>query len=292
MNNFYKKFHHLSIIKKILILLFLNSIMITILTLSIDPFSSWLGKIIPLAYEEKIFNPATTLFLKSRNCVNPLIKRELKQYARMIFPENDPVIDKIEIIPLRIANAFALPGGHIIITSKLIEELKTAEALLGVLAHEKAHIELRHISGAWIRTILMTSLWSLLFGDISGILVIDPMTIERMSNLKYSRDLELAADLHALGILRKNSISPQGLISFLEKLHLMENSPGGTISKIHDFTKPLLHLFSTHPDSLQRANLIRAATAKWSSPLVTTPENLSLENWKKYQNLISLACNH
>ena len=41
-------------------------------------------------------------------------------------------------------NSFAAPGGFIFITTGLLKRLQSEEALAGVLAHEVAHVELRH----------------------------------------------------------------------------------------------------------------------------------------------------
>ena len=41
-------------------------------------------------------------------------------------------------------NAFALPGGHIVVTSGMIELVKRPEELLGVVAHEVAHVTQKH----------------------------------------------------------------------------------------------------------------------------------------------------
>ena len=43
-------------------------------------------------------------------------------------------------------NAFALPGGHILIHSALVQHLESPEELAGVLGHEVAHVQLNHIS--------------------------------------------------------------------------------------------------------------------------------------------------
>jgi predicted Zn-dependent protease len=45
-------------------------------------------------------------------------------------------------------NAFAIPGGHIFITSGLIRLVDTEDELAGVIGHEIAHGVLRHIDKA------------------------------------------------------------------------------------------------------------------------------------------------
>ena len=58
----------------------------------------------------------------------------LKNYYRLEFRSSAPVGP----------NAFALPGGIIIITDDMVKIAKTIEEVLAILAHEIGHVELRH----------------------------------------------------------------------------------------------------------------------------------------------------
>ena len=65
-------------------------------------------------------------------------------------------------------NAFALPGGIIVIHSGLLEATRRPEELAGVLAHEIQHVEQRHSLQAAIKNLGLRGLWMLVAGDVSG----------------------------------------------------------------------------------------------------------------------------
>jgi len=62
-------------------------------------------------------------------------------------------------------NAFAAPNGAVIVTSGLLKTLKTDAGLAMVLAHEIAHLELKHVLKRWARESVLLVTWSLVLGD-------------------------------------------------------------------------------------------------------------------------------
>ena len=141
------------------------------------------------------------------------------------------------------ANAFALPGGRVLVTDRLAD-LLTEGQLAGVLAHEIAHIELRHSMNALIRSSVFGAFMLLMLGDIWSIVL--PSAI---SDLAYSRADELAADCQAASYLAAAGMDPQLIGSALEELF--------GDSRI---AEPLRYL-STHPDRQQRRENLLACEA-------------------------------
>ncbi len=93
-----------------------------------------------------------------------------------------------------IVNAFALPGGQIVVTSAFLNFTEEPLELLGVMAHEIEHVERRHISRQLVRDTILTSIWTIAIGDYSGAMVLDPATLNHVVNLSYSRAFEEEAD--------------------------------------------------------------------------------------------------
>lgn len=152
-------------------------------------------------------------------------------------------------------NAFALPGGRVVVSDALVELLNDDE-LAAVFAHEIGHIRYRH----GVRNVLLSSaggLLAVLSGDISGISL---GTI--LLNLGYSRDYEREADCFAYGYLRRNDI-PVSLIG--EALEKMENSafseePETSAHPETDEDKDgilrrMLIVLSSHPETAERKDL-------------------------------------
>ena len=120
------------------------------------------------------------------------------------------------------ANAFALPGGVVVMTDQLEEVLKDDGRIAGVLAHEIGHLEHRH--GA--RHILQDSITALVaaavLGDVSaigGLVATLPALVMHTAN---SRDFEREADSFAFAMLKKTGRSPRLLGEALAALEMAE----------------------------------------------------------------------
>ena len=138
------------------------------------------------------------------------------------------------------ANAFAMPGGRVLVTEGLIEKLDE-DQLAGVLSHEIAHVELRHSLDALIRSSVFGGIMMLIIGDIWSAVV-----PSALSDLAYSRENELAADCQAAGYLAAAGMDPELIGSALESL--FADAPS--------FYKYL----STHPNlDMRKENITRCA---------------------------------
>jgi Zn-dependent protease with chaperone function len=124
------------------------------------------------------------------------------------------------------ANAFALPGGVVVITDELVEVLGSDDRIGAVMAHEVGHLEHRHGT----RTLLQDSITGLVIaavlGDVSSIggLVATLPTV--LTHTAYSRDFEREADAFAYAILRKTGRSPTLLGEALAALEAYEPAGG------------------------------------------------------------------
>jgi predicted Zn-dependent protease len=152
---------------------------------------------------------------------------------------------RFRVIERRDANAFALPGGYIYVTSGLLRTVRSDSELAGVLAHEITHVTLRHgtnqASKAMLAQMPLQLLGAGLGGGAGGALA--RMGISFGLNtlfLRYSRTAETQADLGAVQVMRRSGYDPAGLITFLQRL-------GGSRSEF----------FSDHPNPSNRINRIR-----------------------------------
>lgn len=122
------------------------------------------------------------------------------EYEYYIHIFNNPMI-----------NAFALPGGHIMVSSGLIEISDNPEELAGVLCHEMAHIEKKHLLGKLIKEM-----------GIALILSNDALIVSEVSraaaSTAYDRNKEEEADEFALELLQKSRIDPRVLGIFFRKM--------------------------------------------------------------------------
>ena len=160
-------------------------------------------------------------------------------------------------------NAFALPGGKIVIHSGLIMETDAAEELAGVLAHEISHITEQHSMRQLIQTLGIYFLMQTFLGDIEGIIAVLIENSGYLLTLKFSRDFEREADEAGLRILQNAGIHPSGMILFFEKLMQIEHSKNDaagaeqTETDSENSASAVFESLSTHPDTESRINALK-----------------------------------
>jgi predicted Zn-dependent protease len=149
-------------------------------------------------------------------------------------------------------NAFALPGGKVIIHTGLIEKAKSWEEVLGVLGHELAHVTQHHHLRGVINNLGLYAVISTFFGDISAIAGTIANTGGELASLSNSRTFETEADEVGMHYLVQAKINNQGLISFF-KILKKEHS--------NQLEKELAFL-STHPATDDRIQHLIALQKK------------------------------
>lgn len=152
-------------------------------------------------------------------------------------------------------NAFAIPGGHVVVFTGLIEGADSAEEVAGVLAHEAEHVLQRHSLKGMVHQLGWRVVVALLIGEWGGGSVGEAAA--QLQVLKFGRDQESEADLKALALLKKAEIDPKGMITFFSRLSKEEGIP--------------IPLLSTHPPSADRAEAIRAEIKRlgpWKAKLL------------------------
>lgn len=143
-------------------------------------------------------------------------------------------------------NAFAMPGGYVVVYTGLIKAAGSAEEVAGVLAHEVQHVELRHSLKNMIHGLGWQAVLALALGDLSG--GIWAGMAEQLGGMAFSRDLEREADLEGLQALRRAGIAPHGMVSFFARLAEHEG--------------PGLALLSSHPASEERMTRLKQVVAE------------------------------
>lgn len=121
-------------------------------------------------------------------------------------------------------NAFALPGGQLYINRGVIEAADNESQLAGVMAHEIAHVAMRHgtnqASKASMAQMPLAILGGLM-GSNSTAAALAQLGAGFTLNsilLKYSRDAESQADLMATQILYDAGFDPRAMGQFFNKL--------------------------------------------------------------------------
>ena len=166
------------------------------------------------------------------------IGRRLTSSVQSPYTFHWHVIDENEI------NAFAMPGGHVVVYTGLLRAADSADEVAGVLAHEMQHVLLRHSLRVIVRDLGFRAVFALLWGGDMGTLSTAGQMASRLGSLKFGREQETAADVEGLALLRRARVDPHGMVRFFQALAQRED--GG------------IQFLSTHPMSRERAAYLEA----------------------------------
>lgn len=155
---------------------------------------------------------------------------------------------RISVVNDNVVNAFALPGGRIVVYSALLRQISSYPELAALLSHEFTHIDRKHSTKSIFRRMGSKIFLSLLFGrfgTVTGVLVDHA---DDLKSLKYSRRLEKEADTRGLALLMERKINPVGFIDLFN--HLKASAP---VSAMPEF-------LASHPDVDRRISYIRESS--------------------------------
>jgi Zn-dependent protease with chaperone function len=153
------------------------------------------------------------------------------------------------------ANAFAMPGGTIVITDEMVNLAKSDEEVLAILAHEIGHVELRHVMRHVLQDSAVAVAAATLTGDAATLSAAVTGLPAVLAQAEYSRDFESEADDYAFRLLQQHRMSPEAFATVMERLE----ASCGCKSGVLDF-------LSTHPVTSERIERARVAARDFGAP--------------------------
>ena len=157
---------------------------------------------------------------------------------------------RVKAVRAPFVNAFALPGGTVLVTSELIQQARGPDELAAVLAHEIAHVERRHAMQAAWRAMGAGLLLDAVVGGGSGAGQQLIVLAGGFADYRFSRALEAEADDRAIQILQAEGISTRGMADFFGRMANRSDDPR---------LRRAAEWFHTHPDTAGRAEKARGA---------------------------------
>jgi len=208
-----------------------------------------LAPLVPIAVEQALAD-STLQWLEQSGAIGPSRHGEarrarLQHRLQMLLPGSRYryrllLRDAAVIGP----NAFALPGGTVIVTDQLLALIRQDDELLAILAHEAGHIEARHGLRSALQSSGLLLALSLITGDASSAMLILPISL---ANADYSREHEREADRFAYAHLRAHGLSPCLLGYSLQRIEASV-SPQAAANEDHPGS-----WFASHPDTAARS---------------------------------------
>ena len=244
---------------KILLLL---GIVVAIIVATYFWFMPWLGERVAMNFSKEYEIDLGESMYKSTISaykVDSAKTRVLNEfYKELHFTVDYPI--SITVVEAKDVNAFAIPGGHIIVHDAILEGMKTPEELAALLAHEASHIAKRHSLRSLFRSLARQMFISLLFGNDSGILSYIANNADALKGLEYSRSLESDADNNGMRMMAGSGLNTDGMMRLMEMLQ--KEAVGKEPSAF----------MSTHPVFKDRIENIRKEMSKYPAASRDNPK--------------------
>lgn len=168
-----------------------------------------------------------------------------------------------------LVNAYALPGGHVVLFRGLIDVATHPDEVAAVLAHEIGHVAARDPTQLALQSAGAAAVLALVLGDASGGTMMLAFA-HRFFDARYSQAAEIKADAYAHRRLQAAGLPPDALADLFERLR----ETGGEFDGV-------LRYFSSHPSL---ANRIEAAQSA-PSPDAAGAASLSPAQWSALQQI-------
>ncbi len=224
-----------------------------------DPSSKYMS----ISQEKKLGKIIHAEVLGKLNVIHdPLINAYINNLgSRMVSHLNNNKMDyKFVIVKDRGINAFAAPGGIIVLNSGLIENAKNESEFASVVAHEIAHVNARHLSRMYAEnsefsftkliSIVGTILTAIYDKDNIGNSFFIGKAAETQENINYIRKRESDADRIAVHILSRSGINPLSMASFLQNLTNKNDNE-------------VVEYLKTHPIAANRINNVESLASQY-----------------------------
>jgi predicted Zn-dependent protease len=207
---------------------------------------------------------------------NAIVVNSPQSYSSDIY--HVAILDTDEI------NAFATSGGHIFITRGLLNIVNTEDTLASVIAHEVAHIQLRHSIKAIktsrvTRAILITGTASAAaFAGMDMDEFIDIFNesvgeiFQTMVNNGYSREHEYDADNTTMCFMAAAGYNPSALIDMLRLLGGAQTGRSG-LNKTHPTPGQRIYFAEKNVKRYTMEDTSLARQARFNDALGHLPEN-------------------
>jgi len=193
-----------------------------------------------------------------------------KMIARLTDGQDLAYPLSVGVLNHRMVNAFAAPGGNVMLVRGLLDQATSAEEVAAVLAHEIGHVEARDPTRLTLRAAGSAGILSIVLGDVSGGTMVG-IAGEYLLQSAYTREAEAAADRFALRLMTDAGVSSRGMADFFLRIG---GKSGGDIPEY----------LSSHPASEARAD----RAARHADDQGDTTPILSDDEWRALRGI----CDH
>ena len=181
---------------------------------------------------------------------NQALEQQVARVARPMLPylHRREIVYTAHVVNAPVINAFALPGGHVVVTDALLNFVQSDSELAEVMGHEMAHVDLRHAVERYQYEYRLGALVEI---------------FHRLAALPYSADQELDADAEGMRLAIAAGYDPAAGAALFERMRkefhesakTPDTTPAGEIA--HSLGDALASYFRSHPPTGERARRLR-----------------------------------
>ena len=217
-------------------------------------------------------NAVMSLARSHKECETPASRAALQRLTTRLATaaRKDPLTVQVRVLNWGLVNAFAMPGGQLVLTRGLLQQASSPDEVAGVLAHEIGHALELHPETGLVRTAGFGALAQLMFAGSAGTMTNIGVFL---TEVQYTRVNEQEADAHAVRILKAAGISPKGLSDFFKRI----DDPDAERSVFNSA------VVRTHPLTKERIAFVDAQPRYPSTPA------LSAEDWEALRSACGAA---
>ncbi len=185
---------------------------------------------------------AGNVFGKYKRYTNKTLDTYLNKICMaLVIHSSDPVLYNgyhVAVLDSEELNAFSTPGGHILITKGLVRCSNSEDSLAAIIAHELAHIQLKHPLKA-IKTSRQLAVFSANDEVSKEEVKKEAQSVTDALSSGYSKQSEFDADAFAVKLLADTGYNPQAMVDMLKLLaeHIKGESKNSGLRKSHPSPK-------------------------------------------------------
>ena len=237
---FLKTLMQLSPLLRVLIVIFI--LLLAVYIWVVPYLAVRLAERVPVSYEENLGQK-----MYDAMSVGYTVDETKTKYINQFFTELNiatPYAIHITVVKDDVVNAFALPGGNIVVYDKILAGIDDYGELAALLSHEFTHVQNRHTTKSLFRQMGNSVFLSVITGNTGAVSNVIIRNADNLKSLSYGRGLEKEADLGGLKILSDRMIDANGFIKLFD---MLKRQGGPQISE----------WMSDHPDLDRRINYIK-----------------------------------
>ena len=216
------------------------------------------------ALSQSEFNPVMICDDENGAAALALMQARLEDQSDLPYPLTVHVLDH------EMVNAFALPGGRVVLFRGLIDAAEHPDEVAAVFAHEIGHVVNRDPARGALRSAGSIGVLGLIFGDFAGGAAVLFM-VERLIDATYSQKAEAGADRFAHEALARAGMSPDALAVFFERLRDRYGDSEGIVAH-----------FMAHPSLGNRITAARDAASTGREPI---RPSLGEQDWQDLRGI-------